>query len=127
MTGLFLGKWLAFAFLLESLMLAYLAPESVAAWLGNGTWWAIPLAAAVGMPSYLNGYAAIPTVAGLIELGMSPGAGLAFMIAGGVSSIPAAMSVFALVRTPVFALYLLLGAAGALLAGYGFELLLAAL
>lgn len=116
-TGLFLGKWLSLAFLAESLMLAYLPAEAIGTWLGSQAWWSVPLAALVGIPAYLNGYAAVPTVAGLIDLGMTPAAGLAFMLAGGVTSIPAALAVFPLVRRPVFALYLTLGLGGALVAG----------
>ena len=35
----------------------------------------------VGIPVYLNGYAAIPLVADLIENGVVPGASRAFMLA----------------------------------------------
>ncbi|UCH25723.1 MAG: permease [Trueperaceae bacterium] len=118
--GGYLFKWLTLAFILESLLLAYVPVEALAAVLGGDNPWAIPLASVVGVPAYLNGYAAIPTVAGLMELGMSAGAGLAFMIAGGVTSIPAAMAVYALVRRSVFAWYLLLALVGALVAGYGY-------
>ena len=75
-------------------------------------WWAatsafaIPLAAAVGVPAYMNGYAAIPLISGLLEMGMSNGAALAFAAAGAVSCIPAAIAVWALVRRSVFVLYL---------------------
>jgi len=61
----------------------------------------IPIAAFVGAPSYLNGYAAIPLVSGLLEMGMTPGAAMAFVTAGAVSSIPAAIAVFALVKKPL--------------------------
>jgi len=116
--GAFLGRWLIFAFLLESLMVAYIPPGWVGEWVGEGNAFAVPLAALIGMPSYLNGYAAIPLVAGLIDIGMSGGAAMAFITTGAVSSIPAAIAVFALVRRPVFALYVVLGFAGALLSGY---------
>jgi uncharacterized membrane protein YraQ (UPF0718 family) len=77
----------------------------------------------VGVPAYLNGYAAIPTVSALIDLGMAPGAGLAFMVAGGVTSIPAAMAVFALVRRAVFTWYIALGLAGSLAVGFAYQAL----
>ena len=51
-----------------------------------------PLAVTVGVPAYLNGYAAIPVVAGLMQTGMAPGAAMAFMIAGAMTSIPAAIA-----------------------------------
>ena len=119
--GWFLGKWLTLAFLAESLMVAWIPGAAVAAWLGGAAWWAIPAAALAGIPAYLNGFAAIPTVAALIDLGMAPGAALAFMVAGAVTSIPAAMAVFALARRPVFLWYLALGLAGALVSGVLFQ------
>ncbi len=116
--GWFLGKWLALAFFLESLMVAYVPAETVAQMLGADTLFAVPLAAVIGVPTYLNGFAAIPLVGGLMDMGMSRGAGLAFMTAGGVSSIPAAIAVFSLVRKPVFATYLLVGLFGSMSAGW---------
>ena len=120
--GLFLGKWLTLAFFLESLMLAYVSSDWIAAYVGAENAFAIPLAAVVGIPSYLNGYAAIPLVSGLIEIGMSPGAAMAFVTAGAVSSIPAAIAVWALVKKPVFVLYLALGLAGSMLTAWAYQL-----
>ncbi len=123
-TGLFLLKWLTLAFVLESLMVHYLPPELVGNWLGGDSLWAIPLSVIVGVPAYLNGYAAIPVVAGLMSTGMAPGAALAFMTAGAVTSIPAAIAVFALVRKPVFGWYLLLALFGSALTGVLYQLVL---
>ena len=120
-TGWFLFKWLTLAFLLESLMVAYVPGQAIAVYLGGDSLWAIPLAVLVGVPAYLNGYAAIPTVSALVDMGMAPGAGLAFMVAGGVTSIPAAMAVFALVRRPVFLWYLGLGLSGSLFVGFTYQ------
>jgi uncharacterized protein len=119
---LFLGKWLTLAFLLESLMLAYVPAELVTAALGGTGLAPIATATLVGVPAYLNGYAALPLIGGLIGQGMAPGAGMAFLIAGGVTSIPAAIAVWALVRPPVFALYLALSLSGAFAAGLAFQL-----
>ena len=116
-TGGFLLKWLTVAFLAESLMMAYVPADTVAAAVGGGSAFAIPLAAVAGVPAYLNGYAAIPLISGLLEMGMSGGAALAFATAGAVSCIPAAIAVWALVRRSVFVLYLVLGLGGSMLAG----------
>ena len=121
-TGLFLTKWLAIAFLAESLMMAWVPAAWVASAVGDGSAFAIPIAAVIGVPTYLNGYAAIPLIAGLVEMGMTGGAALAFATAGAVSCIPAAIAVWALVRRSVFALYIGLGLGGALLAGLLYEL-----
>ena len=120
-TGGFLLKWLTVAFLAESLMMAYVPAESVAAVLGGDSAFAIPLAAVVGVPAYMNGYAAIPLISGLLEMGMSNGAALAFATAGAVSCIPAAIAVWALVRRSVFVLYLALGLGGAILSGFLYQ------
>jgi len=120
----FLGKWMAVAFLLESLMLAYVPADMVASALGGDQKFAIPLATLIGVPAYLNGYAAVPLMAGLIDLGISPAAGLAFMTAGGVTSIPAAIAVIALVKKPVFFWYILLALSGSIIVGYSYGLYL---
>lgn len=124
-TGLFLLKWLTLAFFIESLMVAYIPAEAIGRWLGGDQWWAIPASVLVGVPAYLNGFAAIPTVDGLMDLGMAPGAAMAFMVAGGVTSIPAAMAVWALVRRGPFALYLFFGLVGSLLTGFVAQAILA--
>ena len=118
----FLAKWLIFAFLLESLMLAYIPAETITSLLGGEGIGPIALATFVGVPAYLNGYAALPLVGGLIEQGMAHGAGLAFLVAGGVTSLPAAVAVWALVRPHVFALYIAISLGGAFLVGLLFQL-----
>lgn len=118
----FLVKWLLLAFVLESLMLAWIPADAVTGALGGDGIWPIVTATVVGVPAYLNGYAAMPLVGGLIGQGMAPGAGMAFLVAGGVTSVPAAMAVWALTRPPVFALYIGLSLAGAFAAGLLFQL-----
>jgi uncharacterized membrane protein YraQ (UPF0718 family) len=119
---LFLGKWLTLAFALESLMLAYVPADLVGRVAGDGSVSSIVAAALVGVPLYLNGYAALPLIGGLIDSGMEPGAGMAFLLAGGVTCIPAAIAVYALTRRPVFLAYLGFALAGAVLAGLAYGL-----
>ncbi|GAW34559.1 putative permease [Roseovarius sp. A-2] len=119
---LFLAKWLTLAFLLESLMLAFVPAETVTSVLGGSGLGPIALGTLVGVPAYLNGYAALPLVGGLIAQGMAPGAGLAFLVAGGVTSLPAAIAVWALVKPRVFVLYIALSLSGAFAAGLLFHL-----
>jgi len=114
---LFLGQWLALAFALEAMMVAYVPQEMVAGVLGGDSWFAVPLAAVVGIPAYLNGYAALPLIDGLMQQGMTAGAGMAFLVAGGITCIPAGIAVWALARPPVFFLYIGSAFAGAI--GFG--------
>ena len=113
----FLLKWMTFAYLLESLLIAYIPAEAIVQVVGGQGIMPIILSALVGAPAYLNSYAAPALVAGLIDQGMTTGAAMAFMVAGAVSSIPAMTAVFALVRPRVFGLYVVLGFTGAVLSG----------
>ncbi|PWJ13851.1 permease [Jannaschia seohaensis] len=119
----FLLRWLALAYLLESLLIAYVPAEAIVTVVGGEGLHPIVLSALVGAPAYLNAYAAPPLVAGLVDQGMTVGAAMAFMVAGSVSSIPAMTAVFALVRGQVFALYVALGFFGAVVSGFVYGLI----
>jgi uncharacterized membrane protein YraQ (UPF0718 family) len=119
--ALFLAKWLLIAYLFEALMVVYDTTDSVATLLGGEGIGTILLAALVGMPAYLNGYAAVGLLGGLLEQGMAPGAAMSFVIAGGVSCIPAAIAVWALVKPRVFAAYIGFAMIGAVLAGLAWQ------
>ncbi|MEM9144617.1 MAG: permease [Pseudomonadota bacterium] len=118
--ALFLTKWLSLAYLLEALLVHYVPASMIASVVGGDGVMPVVIGALVGAPAYLNGYAAPPLIAGLMETGMSAGAAMAFMLAGAVSSVPAMAAVFALVRREVFATYLMLGIGGAILCGLVF-------
>jgi uncharacterized membrane protein YraQ (UPF0718 family) len=120
--ALFLLKWLALAYLIQGLMVSFVPAETVGGLVGGDGPGAIALGALIGMPAYLNGYAAPPLVAALVSQGMSAGAAMAFLTAGAVSCIPAMAAVWSLVRLPVFAAYAAFGLGGAMLAGGLFSL-----
>ncbi|GIT89519.1 permease [Roseobacter sp. OBYS 0001] len=109
------------AFAAEYALNAALTPGSLAAYVGEDQWWAIPAAVFVGAPAYIDGYAALPLARGLIENGMSEGAAMAFLISGGVVSIWGAMAIAPVLKLKPFLLYLLLAVLGSLAAGYAFE------
>lgn len=75
--GLFLLKWLALAYVLESLLVHYVPAGVIAGLVGGEGVLPIATAALVGMPAYLNSYVAPPLLAGLMEQGMSAGAAMA--------------------------------------------------
>lgn len=118
--GLFLVKWLALAYAIEALLITYVPAELIAGLVGGDGFLPIVIGALVGAPAYLNSYAAPALVAGLMEQGMSAGAGMAFMVAGAVSSIPAMVAVWSLVHRQVFAAYLGFGFVGSVLIGSAF-------
>ena len=98
-------------------MLHYMPAGWIARALVGDSLGTIALAALVGVPAYLNGYAAIPLVDAILTQGMNPGAAMSFIIAGGVTCILAAVAVWALVKPKVFIAYLVYAAIGAVCAG----------
>lgn len=118
--GVFLVKWLAFAYMLEALLILYVPAEWVATLVGGDGLGAVIVGAAVGMPAYLNGYAAPALVAGFMEQGMTSASAMAFVTAGAISSIPAMTAVWSLVKPQVFAAYLGFGFTGAVGLGWVF-------
>lgn len=98
-------------------MLAYIPGETVARFAGGDGVLQVVGAAFVGIPAYLNGYAALPLVSGLMTQGMGGGVAMTFLIAGGVTSIPAAIAVWAVARPPIFAAYIGFAIAGAIASG----------
>ena len=116
----FLVKWLAFAYLIQGLLVTYVPAALIAGLVGGTGVGPVVIGALVGTPAYLNGYAAPALVAGLMEQGMSAGAALAFMVSGAVTCVPSMVAVWSLVRWQVFAAYVGFGVAGAVLSGVGF-------
>jgi len=115
--GYRLGRWLVLAFVLEAVMLRYVPQATIAGVLGEGSAFAVVLAALVGIPLYLNNVSALPIVSGLLAQGMQPGAAIAFLIAGPVTTVPAMSAVWGVVRPPVFALYVAVALVGAVVLG----------
>lgn len=115
---LFLLKWMTLAYLLEALLIEFVPSALVASVLGGEGIQPVILGALLGAPAYLNGYAALPVVAGMVEQGMSQGAAMAFVLAGSVTCIPAAVAVWALVKKRVFLAYLGLAILASLIGGF---------
>lgn len=113
-----LGRWLLVAFTLEALITMYVPQETIVSILGDGSRFAIPLASLIGVPLYLGNLSALPIVKGLIIQGMQPGAAIAFLIAGPVTTIPAMTAVWTVVRRPIFALYVAISLFGSMLLGF---------
>jgi uncharacterized membrane protein YraQ (UPF0718 family) len=101
----------------------YLLIETVpTAWLtgylGGGSTWAVPLAALLGIPVYLNTEGSMPLVAALMNGGMGAGAALAFLITGAGTSLGAISGLLLIARARVVALVVGLLLTGAILLGW---------
>lgn len=112
---------LSLAFTVEYLLRDLLPPDVFATYVGGESPYAIPLAVMVGAPLYVDGYAALPLVRGLLDLGMSPGAALAFLVAGSAISIWGVLAVVPILRASTTVLFVALAILGSLACGYVFD------
>ena len=120
--GIFIGKYILIAFILEALITRYIPISLVVGLLGNESDAGPLLAALIGIPAYASSISAMPVVRGLMDLGMDKGTALAFMIGGAATSIPAMAAVYSIVRKKVFVMYLAFSLVGAVGAGYLYRL-----
>jgi uncharacterized protein len=97
----------------------------VAAIFGAGHAYSVPLAATLGLPLYINSEASLPLIRALLDSGMSQGAAMAFLITGAGTSIGAIAGALTIARWRVIALVVGVLWIGAIIAGYGYDLLLA--
>jgi len=97
----------------------------VAALFGHGNRLGVPLAALVGLPLYLNSDASLPMIRAFVDNGAGPGAALAFIVTGAGTSLGAISGALTIARWRVVAIVVAALLAGAIAAGYGFDLLLA--
>lgn len=111
-------KFMALAFFLEALIILYVPQEWITSIMGEDNSLAIFTATFLGIPVYTSNLSALPMVSGLLAQGMSPAAGLAFLIAGPTTTLPAMAAVWTLVKHRIFILYVSFSLVGAILLGY---------
>ena len=110
-------------FFLGFTTVGYLAIEAIPTtflthYLGEGTVLAVPLAALLGIPAYINTEASLPLVATLMDGGMGPGPAMAFLVTGAGTSIGAISGLFVIARKRVVGLVVALLFVGALALGW---------
>jgi len=92
---------------------------------GKDQWYSILLAALLGIPLYVNNASSVPVTRTLVEGGMSPGAALAFLLAGAGTSLPAMSGLLVITRGRIVVLYIILIFLGAVVFGSLYSLLYA--
>ena len=92
--------------------------------LGGDSMLAVPLAALIGVPAYINTEGSLPLVATMVDGGMGAGPALAFIVTGAGTSIGAISGLFVIARARVVALVVGLLFGGALVLGWTGQLVL---
>ncbi len=93
----------------------------VTSFFGAGNTASVPLAATLGLPLYVNTEASLPLLRGLMDAGMSQGAGLAFLITGAGTSIGAIAGALTIARWRIIGLVVGTLWVGAVLFGLAFD------
>jgi len=110
-------KFMTLAFFINALIQMYVPQHSVSGLLGGEGFSSVVVASLIGIPFYTSNITALPLVSGLLELGMSEGAALAFLISGPITTLPAMAAVRGLVSRRIFTLYLAFAIIGSILFG----------
>ena len=92
--------------------------------MGREAWWSVPLAVLIGVPLYANAAGIIPVVSALLEKGAALGTALAFMMSVTALSAPEAILLRKVLKPRLLATFFGIVAAGILLVGWLFNLLL---
>lgn len=88
---------------------------------GSGHVYGVPLASILGVPLYVNTEASLPLARSLLDLGMSPGALLAFLITGAGTSIGAIAGALAIAKWRVVGIVVGTLLVGSILIGYAYN------
>jgi uncharacterized membrane protein YraQ (UPF0718 family) len=117
-------KFMMLAWFIGALIRLYVPEDWIAGILGGDNPFSIITAAMLGVPVYTSNLTAMPLVGGLLAQGMHPGAALAFLIAGPMTTLPAMSAVWGLVNRKVFGLYIGFALVGAIAFGYIYQIAL---
>ncbi len=102
----------------------YVPTNAMAAIMGKGAWWSVPLAVLLGVPMYSNAAGIIPVVQALLGKGAALGTVLAFMMAVIGLSFPEAIILRKVLKLPLIFAFFGVVAAGILIVGFLFNAIL---
>lgn len=120
--ALLVGKFLFAALLLQAAVTYYVPSNLVEPVLGSGSALSVLFATLIVVPLPLPQVAAPALIKGLLASGMSQGAGMAMLVGGPVTSIPALSALLGVYDRRAFALYLVIGVAATFAAGTLFQM-----
>lgn len=102
----------------------YIPASFLVQYAGADKWYAVPLAAAIGIPLYSNAAGVIPLVKALSEKGVAMGTTLAFMMSVIALSLPQFLILKKVMKTKLILIYASIVGAGIIFTGYLFNFIL---
>ncbi len=101
----------------------YVPEDYLARIMGDGSWYAVPLAIVMGIPLYSNAAGIIPIVAVLMEKGVSLGTALAFMMSVIGLSLPEIIILKKVLKWQFIVIFVAIVATGITIVGFLFNFL----
>ncbi|HEY3398626.1 MAG TPA: permease [Armatimonadota bacterium] len=116
--------WVVVGIAVGAAIHGYVPENFMAAIMGRGAWWSVPVAVVLGIPMYSNAAGIIPVVQALLEKGAALGTVLAFMMAVIGLSLPETILLRQVLRPRLIAVFLGVVGLGIILVGYLFNALM---
>ena len=92
--------------------------------MGKGAWWSVPVSVILGIPLYSNAAGIIPIISAMLSKGASLGTALAFMMSVVGLSLPEAVILKRVLKTPLLITFFVVIAISIILTGYMFNFVL---
>ncbi len=102
----------------------FVPTNAMAAIMGKGAWWSVPLSVLIGVPMYSNAAGIIPIVQALLGKGAALGTVLAFMMSVIGLSLPEMIILRKVLKPRLIAVFVGVVAGGILIVGYLFNAIL---
>lgn len=121
--GLFVGKFLLLAIVLEAIIVTLVPISWITTLVGQKSFVSVLMAAVIGLPLPANQIPIIPILTGLLQRGIDPGAALTLLLAGPVTSLPAIIALAGMFRRRVLVVFLGVSLSVSILLGWLYQLL----
>ncbi|MCY9871404.1 permease [Vibrio barjaei] len=110
--------YLMIGILLGSFIYGFIPTDLIAQYAGEGVWYAIPIAAVIGIPLYIRAEAVIPLSAALVQKGMALGSVMALIIGSAGASLTEVILLKSVFKNQMIAAFLVVILGMAISAGY---------
>lgn len=117
--------YLMVGILLGSFIYGFMPTELIAKYAGDGMWYAIPIAAVIGIPLYIRAEAVIPLSSALVAKGMALGSVMALIIGSAGASLTEVILLKSIFKNQMIAAFLTVILGMAIGAGYLYSFIFA--
>jgi hypothetical protein len=117
-------KWIVLGIAVGAFIHGYVPENFLAALMGKGAWWSVPIAVLIGIPMYSNAAGMIPIVQALLGKGAALGTVLAFMMSVIALSLPEILILRKVLKVRLIVTFVGVVGMGILIVGYLFNVII---